>query len=89
MLLPRLPRGHPLDCHVFLSESPDWAAGATGGTPLWVASDVALAEAGVKREFDYVYHPSPAVQNNGSVWVHAVFTPLGASPDPKGGCEGV
>lgn len=29
-----------------------------------------------------MYSPSAAVQHNGSVWVHAVFTPPGAAADP-------
>lgn len=142
-VVPQFARGHPLDVHLFLSESRSWRAAAATGPALWVAADVPLAGAGVKREFSYVYRPSQvsgsqaaalgaatvavavmgdalpgafgaaaaaalralaagaactgcqpmcpvqppalqAVQNNGSVYVHAVFTPTGASPNPQG-----
>jgi hypothetical protein len=83
VLSPLLPRGHPLDMHLFISEQPDWRAAASDGEPVWTASNVPLGEPGPARGSSYVYRPSPAVQNNGSVWVHAVFTPAGASPSPK------
>lgn len=34
------------------------------------------------RQFTYLYRPSKAVQNNGSVYIHTVFTPEGAQPYP-------
>ncbi|KAL4445724.1 hypothetical protein ABPG77_008923 [Micractinium sp. CCAP 211/92] len=80
---PQFGRSHPLDVHLFLSESRSWRAAAGAGPALWVASDVPLAEPNVKRQLAYVYHPSKAVQNNGSVYVHAVFTPTGGSPNPQ------
>jgi hypothetical protein len=139
-VVPQFPKGHPLDMHLFLTEQPEWRAAAQAEQPIWVASDVPLAEPGVTREFDYVYRPSEvgagsgagswdaacscgcwcqpgvhsaaatslfvvgyvvwpdlqapdcctlpwvaqAVQNNGSVYVHLVFTPTGASPNPTG-----
>lgn len=79
---PRFHKGHPMDVHLFLSESSRWQKAAAAGPPVWVASDVPLAEPGTKHEFAYTYHPSQAVQNNASVYVHAVFTPTGASPVP-------
>ncbi|KAL4425896.1 hypothetical protein ABPG75_009912 [Micractinium tetrahymenae] len=82
-VVPQFGRSHPLDMHLFLSESRSWRGAASAGPALWVASDVPLAESGVKRDFSYVYRPSKAVQNNGSVFVHAVFTPTGASPNPQ------
>lgn len=83
MLSPLLPRGHPLDMHLFISEKRDWRTAAAAEQPVWTASNVPLGEAGTARGGSYIYRPSPAVQNNGSVWVHAVFTPSGASPNPK------
>ncbi len=84
VLSPLLPRGHPLDMHLFISEKRDWRTAAAAEEPVWTASNVPLGEPGPARGETYVYRPSPAVQNNGSVWVHAVFTPTGASPSPKG-----
>ena len=69
--------------HLFISEKRDWRTAASADEPVWVASNLALGEPGVTRGGSYIYHPSPTVQNNGSVWVHAVFTPAGASPSPK------
>lgn len=83
VLSPLLPRGHPVDMHLFISEKRDWRTAASADEPVWVASNLALGEPGVTRGGSYIYHPSPAVQNNGSVWVHAVFTPAGASPSPN------
>ena len=51
-----------MDVHLFVSERHDWRKAAAAGQPAWVASDVALAESGFKREFDYVYRPSKASQ---------------------------
>lgn len=84
MLVPRLPRGHPLDMHLYLSERDSWQAVAETEQPIWTATDFGLAESDVSRHFSYTYRPSAAVQNNGSVFVHAVFVPTGASPNPKG-----
>lgn len=83
MLVPRLPRGHPLDMHLYLSERDSWQAVAESEQPIWTATDFGLAESDVSRHFSYTYRPSAAVQNNGSVFVHAVFVPTGASPNPK------
>lgn len=80
-LQPRLAKHTPLDMHLYISEKPSWHVAARHGDPVWVASDVELAGGG-EHTFSYLYHPSQAVQNNGSVWVHAVFTPPGASPRP-------
>ena len=81
-LAPRFAKHTPMDAHFFISEEPSWRAAATGSDPIWVASDVELAGSKEQR-YSYVYRPSQAVQHNGSVWVHAVFTPPGASPSPK------
>ena len=57
-VVPQFPKGHPLDMHLFLTEQPEWRAAAQAEQPIWVASDVPLAEPGVTRVFDYVYRPS-------------------------------
>jgi hypothetical protein len=82
-LTPRLPRGHPLDMHLYISEEASWQAVAAAATPIWSTFEVPLAEQQEPRRLQYVYRPSPAVQANGSVYVHAVFVPTGASPNPK------
>ncbi|GAB4824016.1 hypothetical protein N2152v2_011062 [Parachlorella kessleri] len=81
-LAPRFAKHTPMDAHFFISEEPSWRAAARSSDPVWVASDVELA-GGKEQRYTYVYRPSHAVQHNGSVWVHAVFTPPGASPSPK------
>jgi hypothetical protein len=79
---PRLARATAVDVHVYVSEAAAWQEAAAGGAvPAWVARDVPLGST-APREVRYLYRPSPAVQNNGSVFVHAVFTPPGAAPDP-------
>lgn len=64
-VMPQFGRSHPLDLHLFLSESRSWQAAAAAGPALWVAADVPLAEAGVKRQFSYAYHPSKASAGQG------------------------
>lgn len=82
--LPRLPRGAPADLHMFLAEDSDWLAVAHAQSPIWVVQEFALGS-GAAQEKTVRYRPSPDVQNNGSLWVHTVFTPPGASPDPADG----
>lgn len=86
VLSPQFPRGHPLDLHLFISEQPDWQRAAADEAPAWTARDLALGMPGVVKQGAVAYRPSPAVQNNGSVFVHAVFTPTGASPNPTSAC---
>jgi hypothetical protein len=82
-LSPRLARSTPVDVHVFISETDSWrAAAANGAPPVWLQRDVPLGST-QPQHFRYTYRPSPAVQNNGSVFVHAVFTPPGAPADPE------
>lgn len=82
--LPRLARSTPVDVHVYISEANDWQASAKQGPPLWSATEFELGT-GSTQATALVYAPSHAVQNNGSVFFHAVFTPSGASPDPADG----
>lgn len=70
--------------HLYISEEASWQAVAAAATPIWSTFEVPLAEQQEPRRLQYVYRPSPAVQANGSVYVHAVFVPTGASPNPKG-----
>jgi len=76
-----IPRGTPMDVHFYISENGDWRNAASKQTPVWTAEGIPLGM-GDSLIHPYVYYPSPRVQNNGSVYVHAVFTPSGASPDP-------
>ena len=57
-MVAQFPKGHPVDMHLFLTEQPEWRAAALAEQPIWVASDVPLAEPGVTRSFDYIYRPS-------------------------------
>lgn len=88
VLSPQFSRGHPLDMHLYISEQRDWRKAAAAEQPVWTADNVPLAEGGEARGSSFLYRPSPAVQNNGSVWVHAVFTPAGAPNDPNGAPPG-
>ena len=78
---PLLSRGDPIDVHCYISEKEDWKDAVTSGEPIWLERDVPLAT-GEPRLGTYLYRPSLAVQNNGSVYFHAVFTPPGASANP-------
>lgn len=98
MLNPMMSKGTPVDVHFFLTDtsSESGISGGLGGgmqptwfqiaerdiEPLWVAKNVPVAE-GEQRVFEYVYRPSKDALNNGSVLIHAVFTPAGASPNPS------
>lgn len=95
VLSPQFSRGHPLDMHLYISEQREWRKAAAAEQPVWTADNVGLAEPGEARGSSVVYRPSPAVQANCSVWLHAVFTPAGAPTDPNGapqagsdGCRG-
>lgn len=79
-LTPLLPKGTPMDVHFFISEDASWNAAAKAD-PVWLAQSVAMG-ASEPLMFPYLYRPSKGVQNNGTVYVHTVFTPPGASPDP-------
>jgi hypothetical protein len=84
-LTPMLPRGTPIDMYMYISENNNWkevVASQEENPPIWVEKGIPLAS-GEPRYSTHVYRPSPAVQNNGSVYVHAVFTPFGASPNPE------
>lgn len=82
-LAPALSPGALVDVHVFVSEHSEWRLSAGQDSPVWVASDVPLARVDKAIEKTYYYSPSPSVQNNGTVYVHAIFTPPGGSPNPK------
>lgn len=81
MLQPRLGRGTAMDAHMFVSELEDWRAAVASGGPVHVAPGFELG-LGPAQAFSYVYRPSQAVRNNGSLFFHTVFTPPGASPSP-------
>ena len=81
---PLLPRGTPIDVHMWVSEHPIWTeALASGEPPIWIESNIPLATPSPPRTATYLYHPSDVVKNNGSVYVHTVFVPTGASPHPE------
>ena len=80
-LRPTLGPESPMDVHVYVSEKSDWKQAAHLEEPVWMESSVLLAS-GKPRHYAYTYRPSATVQSNGSVYVHAIFTPPGASSDP-------
>ena len=71
-----------MDVHVYVSEHEDWQRAAHDEEPIWIEPSVSLG-VGEPRKYTYSYRPSAAVHSNGSIFVHAVFTPPGASPDPQ------
>lgn len=81
-LNPMLSRGSLVDVHCYISEKPEWQDAVASETPIWLEKDVPVAT-GEPRYATYLYRPSQAVQNNGSVYFHAIFTPLGASANPR------
>lgn len=84
-LTPMLSRGTPVDMYMYISENENWKDVVTlsnENPPIWVEKGIPLAS-GEPRYSTHTYRPSKAVQNNGSVYVHAIFTPYGASPNPE------
>ena len=82
ILSPLFSKGTLVDVHMFISENSNWKEAVATTPPVWVEPNVPLG-AGEPRHSLYMYHPSPEVQNNGSVYIHAVITPPGASPNPE------
>jgi len=83
-LAPLLDKESPVDVHFFITDDEvrnrlGWKDVARESEAVWVAEDIPVA-AGVQKEFEYKYRPSEHAQRNGSVLVHTVFTPHGASP---------
>lgn len=83
-VLPRLPRGSPMDIYMFIAEDDEWSRVAHSQQPVWALTDFELGS-GDPVTTSIKYHPSTTVQQNGTVWFHSVFTPSGASPDPADG----
>jgi len=84
-LTPMLSRGTPVDMYMYISENENWKDAVTSSDenpPIWVEKGIPLAS-GQPRYSTYTYRPSKAVQNNGSAYVHTIFTPFGASPNPE------
>jgi len=80
-IAPKFLKNHPFDVHFYISEQAEWFDAVAQGTdPVWYLSDIPLADQTVDLQKNIQYTPSELVQTNGSVYVHAVFTPPGASP---------
>jgi len=82
MLVPKFQRSLPVDLSVFLSEYPDLRNLTSNDELVWRETDLPLATAS-QRSQTVVYSPSKAVQNNGTLYVHALFIPSGVSTDPQ------
>lgn len=84
-LTPLMGKGSAIDVHFFVTDSSQgptgWRQAAEVDEPVWVAHNVSVAM-GPSFSFEYTYRPSAEAQNNGSVLVHSVYTPHGASVNP-------
>ncbi|GBF90245.1 hypothetical protein Rsub_03378 [Raphidocelis subcapitata] len=74
-------RGELLDLRVFLSEAPRLES-FKDGQLIWQQNNVPLGTA-PESKFTYTYTPSEAVKNNGSVYLHAVFSIAGSNPEAR------
>ncbi|EIE18938.1 cleft lip and palate transmembrane 1 [Coccomyxa subellipsoidea C-169] len=81
MLVPQFQRGTHLDLYVFLSEQPSFSQYSDSKALVWAEKDFALGTE-ADRKLNITYHPSEAVQNNGTVYLHAFFAPTGVAIDP-------
>lgn len=79
-----LQRGEELDMSVYLSEEEVFNKFSDESALIWSESNIPYGsyEPKAKRSSLYTYHPSEAVQNNGSLYAHMFFSRTGYSPDP-------
>ncbi|GFH23635.1 uncharacterized protein HaLaN_21276 [Haematococcus lacustris] len=79
---PKFNKGELVDCYVFLTETASVRGGHYDLADLiWSETSVALA-AQDPRNISYVYEPSKNVQNNGSLYLHAVLAKAGETINP-------
>mmetsp|Transcript_13857 Transcript_13857/g.24278 ORF Transcript_13857/g.24278 Transcript_13857/m.24278 type:complete len:620 (+) Transcript_13857:140-1999(+) len=79
---PKFIKGQLVDMYVFLTEQDVVPDGRFNMADLvWSETGIRLAEADA-RNVSINYEPSPAVQHNGSVFIHAVFAKAGATINP-------
>eukprot|EP00879_Flechtneria_rotunda_P011525 GHRR01012039.1.p1 GENE.GHRR01012039.1~~GHRR01012039.1.p1 ORF type:complete len:411 (+),score=98.64 GHRR01012039.1:68-1234(+) len=71
-------KGDLLDIHVYLSES-SFMRDPAAAQFVWSQHGVGLATA-KERTFTHIYKPSKAVQNNGTLYAHVLFTRSGIDP---------
>ncbi|KAK9812617.1 hypothetical protein WJX72_000698 [[Myrmecia] bisecta] len=80
---PRMAKGEPVDMWVYMSEKPYHRPHVDSEKFLiWQESGLPLAIV-EERHKQIIYHPSKAVQNNGTLFVHVFFAKEGASLDPS------
>jgi len=72
-------KGDLVDMYVYLSEEP-YLYNREKGELIWKELELGLATS-PERQVNYTYHPSQAVQNNGSLYVHAYFIRSGYEID--------
>ncbi|KAL6752322.1 transmembrane protein [Haematococcus lacustris] len=79
---PKFNKGELVDCYVFLTETASVRGGHYDLADLiWSETSVALA-AQDPRNISYMYEPSKNVQNNGSLYLHAVLAKAGETINP-------
>lgn len=83
-LWPRFAKGEVFDVAVYFHEQQHFPAHYHGDVNklVWAEQGLPLAGTGIDLTKPIVYRPSPEVQNNGTLFMHAFFTRPGASPDP-------
>ncbi|KAI3891853.1 hypothetical protein MKW92_010561 [Papaver armeniacum] len=77
-------KGETLDMWVYLSEHEKFNEFGNEELLTWHETNIPYAVWGSEstRTLSLTYHPSQAVQNNGSVYAHVYFARSGYSPDP-------
>lgn len=84
-LTPALERGTPVDVHFYVTDTTSspigWMNAAGSLQPTISIKNMKIGIGGAKTA-EYTYRPSAEAKNNGSVLVHSVYTPHGASPNP-------
>ncbi|KXZ49948.1 hypothetical protein GPECTOR_18g106 [Gonium pectorale] len=82
-IYPAFERGQLVDMYMFLSERPRYSNLHFDMADLvWSETGVGLGLPTEIRKYDYVYEPSEAVKNNGSVWIHLVLVRAGEPLQP-------
>ncbi|KAK9917974.1 hypothetical protein WJX75_000180 [Coccomyxa subellipsoidea] len=81
IFVPHFERGTHLDLYVFQSEQPSFSQYSDSKALIWTEKDFALGSE-ADRKLNITYYPSEAVQNNGTVYLHAFFAPTGFAIDP-------
>lgn len=81
MITPLYQRGDLVDVRVMLSEIPYYRS-LTDGNVVWFQENIGVGTT-PQHNFTYMYEPSQHVKNNGSVYLHAIFSKPGVDPEAR------